>query len=34
MSNHDLLTASEKGDLKSVRRLLANKKIDINCKNI
>ena len=34
MSNKDLLNASEKGDLKSVQRLLTNKNIDINCKNI
>ena len=34
MSNQELLEASEKGDLESVRLLLANKKIDINCKDI
>ena len=34
MSNQDLLEASEKGDLESVRRLLANEKIDINCNDI
>lgn len=34
MSNKDLLDASEKGDLKAVKSLLANNKIDINCKDI
>ena len=32
--NEELLDASEKGDLESVRRLLSNKHIDINCKRI
>ena len=34
MSNADLLNASEKGDFKLVQQLLANKSIDINCKDI
>ena len=34
MSNQDLLDASKNGDLKSVQRLLTNKNIDINCKDI
>ena len=34
MSNQELINASQKGDLKSVRQLLENRQIDINYKNI
>lgn len=34
MSNQELLDASKKGDLESVRRLLENRQIEINCKDI
>lgn len=33
MSDQDLLLASEKGDFKSVKKLLTNKLIDINCQD-
>lgn len=34
MSNKELLLASEKGDFKSVKKLLSIKTIDINCQDI
>lgn len=34
MNNQEFLNASRKGDLETVRQLLSNKKIDINCKDI
>ena len=30
----ELLKASEKGDIETIRRILSEKKIDINCKDI
>lgn len=34
MSNQDFIEASDKGDLRTVRRLLASNKIDINARDI
>lgn len=34
MSNQELLSASEKGDLKSVRQILKSNKVDINYQDV
>ena len=34
MSNEEFLEASKRGDLETIQRLLASKKIDINMKDI
>ena len=34
MTNNDLIEASKKGDFDSVKHLLSNQSIDINCKGI